>query len=468
MLDAGGGDRLVGLPAQVEHHVLAGRRLEQVEREVGRQDAAHAVALADLGERDLAVDDDFGAALHGGDDHVHALGGAIEGRAVSEVALDEFGRTRQRRVERVAIADQQAQARLGLVQQVAGDMAAEHAGRAGQENGLGHRAGPSNAVCLIWPFPSKRLAAESWTARSHGGTLGGMFDLIDLRAFARIADLGSLSAAARALGMPKSSASRSLARLEAAAGAALIERSTRHLRLTDAGHLLQRHARRILDDVAEAENALTGLVGMPRGTLRVSVGFTFAAGPLASMLPKFLARYPEVRVALSIENRNVDLLAEEFDVAVRIGPLRDSELIARRLTAIALWTCASPAYLAARGTPMTVDDLRAHELIARVDRRTAWRFQRPGGAVDAIDVVPGTVIPEPAVLKTVLIGGAGIGRLPEFHAADAVVDGTLVRLLPEYQQDCVEVHALYSSHRSLSAKVRVFIDALAEHLTRAI
>jgi len=293
-----------------------------------------------------------------------------------------------------------------------------------------------------------------------------MFDLADLRAFARIADLGSLSAAARALGMPKSSASRSLARLEAAAGAALIERSTRHLRLTDAGRLLQRHARRILDDVGEAENALTGLIGVPRGTLRVSVGFTFAVGPLAPMLPEFLTRYPEMRVALSIDNRNIDLLAEEFDVAIRIGPLRDSDLIARRLTTVALWTCASPAYLTARGTPATVDDLRLHELIARVDRKATWRFRAPGGVLHEIEVVPGTVIPEPAVLRTVLVGGAGIGRLPNFYAADAIADGTLIRLLPEYQDDSVDVHALYPSHRSLSAKVRVFIDALAEQLNQ--
>ena len=295
-----------------------------------------------------------------------------------------------------------------------------------------------------------------------------MFDLLDLRAFARIAELGSLSGAARTLGMPKSSTSRSLARLEAAVGAALIERSTRHLRLTDAGRLLQRHARRILDDVGEAENALGGLIGAPRGTLRVSVGFTFAVGPLAPMLPDFLARYPEVRVALSIDNRNVDLLAEEFDVAIRIGPLRESELIARRLTTIALWTCASPAYLARRGTPETVDDLRSHELIARVDRRSTWQFLTPNGAPQAIEVVPGTVIPEPAVLKAVLIGGAGIGRLPDFHAADAVADGSLVRLLPGYQDDTVDVHALYPSHRSLSAKVRVFIDTLTAHLAPQI
>ncbi len=290
-----------------------------------------------------------------------------------------------------------------------------------------------------------------------------MFDLTDLRAFARIADLGSLSAAARALGMPKSSASRSLARLEAATGSALIERSTRHLRLTDAGRLLQRHAQRILDDVGEAENALLGLIGVPRGRLRVSVGFTFAVGPLAPMLPQFLARHPEVRVALSIDNRNVDLLAEDFDVAIRIGPMPDSDLIARRLTTIALWTCASPAYLAARGTPATVEDLRSHELIGRVDRRASWRFRAPGGVLHEIEVVPGTVVPEPAVLQAVLVGGAGIGRLPDFCAADAVASGALVRLLPKYD-DSVDVHALYPSHRSLSAKVRVFIDALAGHL----
>ncbi len=298
-----------------------------------------------------------------------------------------------------------------------------------------------------------------WNARA-------MFDLADLRVFTRIADLGSLSAAARALGMPKSSASRSLVRLEAVAGAALIERSTRHMHLTDAGRLLRRHARRILDDVGEAENALTGLIGMPRGTLRVSVRFTFAAGPLAPMLPGFLARYPDVRVALSIDNRNVDLLAEDFDVAIRVGPLPDSDLIARRLMTVALWTCASPAYLALRGTPTTVEDLSRHELIGRVDRRAAWRFQAPGGAVREIEVVPGTVIPEPAVLQTVLIGGAGIGRLPDFYAAEAVARGALVRLLPEHQVDSADVHALYPSHRSLSAKVRVFIDALAEHLGR--
>jgi DNA-binding transcriptional LysR family regulator len=290
-----------------------------------------------------------------------------------------------------------------------------------------------------------------------------MLDLVDLRAFARIADLGSISGAARALAMPKSSVSRSLMRLEAAIGASLVERSTRHLRLTDAGLLLQRHARRILDDVGEAENAIGGLIGMPQGTLRVSVPFTFADGPLAAMLPPFQARYPDVRVVLTIDNRVIDLLAQEFDVAIRIGVLSDSELIARRLTSFDLWTCASPAYLAARDTPTTVEGLTGHTLLARVDGRSTWHFRTPGGSVCEITFVASTVVPEPAVMKTILIGGAGIGRLPDFHARDAVNDGRLVRLLPDHQVDAVDAHALYPSHRSLSAKVRVFIDALVAH-----
>jgi DNA-binding transcriptional LysR family regulator len=289
-------------------------------------------------------------------------------------------------------------------------------------------------------------------------------DLADLRAFARIAELGSISGAARSLNSPKSSVSRSLVRLEEAVGAVLIERSTRHLRLTDAGLLLQRHARRILDEVDEAENAIGGLIGVPRGTLRMNAPFTFAAGPLAAMLPQFLARYPEVLVDLTVDNRQIDLLTAEMDVAIRIGPLGDSELIARRLATFAVRPYASPAYLALHGAPKIVEDLANHTLIASKNRRFVWRFHTASGVVQEFEIVPGTVVPEPAVAKTMLIAGAGIGRLPEFHAADALADGTLIRVLPHLEGDLVDAHALYPSRRSLSAKVRVFIDALVAHL----
>ena len=287
-----------------------------------------------------------------------------------------------------------------------------------------------------------------------------MLELMDLRAFARIADLGSISGAARALRMPKSSVSRSLVRLEDAVGAVLIERSTRHLRMTDAGLLLQRHAGRILDDVGEAENAIGGLIGQPRGDLRVSVPFTFATGPLAHMLPVFLARYPDVRVFLSIDNRVVDLLAEDYDVAIRIGPLPDSDLIARRLTTFELWPCASPAYLRRSNAIAHPADLAAHRIIGHRVGKESWAFRSPSGARLEIEVETQAVAPEPDVVRTMLLADTGIGILPDFHAAAALASGALVRVLPDHEHQSVDVHALYPSHRSLSAKVRVFIDAL--------
>lgn len=169
-------------------------------------------------------------------------------------------------------------------------------------------------------------------------------------------------------------------------------------------------------------------------------------------------------MVLSIDNRPIDLLAEEADVAIRIGPLPDSELIARRLAGFALWPCASPDYLAGAPPIAEPGDLPTHRLIAHADRRQRWLFRAPSGAVDDVEFDPGTVVPEPDVVRTMLLGHAGVGMLPDFHAAGDVAAGRLVRVLPDFHCGSVEVHALYPSHRSLSAKVRVFIDALVEHL----
>ncbi|MBW8768332.1 MAG: LysR family transcriptional regulator [Gemmatimonadetes bacterium] len=291
-----------------------------------------------------------------------------------------------------------------------------------------------------------------------------MLDIADLRVFVRITDAASISGAARALGMPKSSVSRSLTRIEGSVGATLVERSTRRLRLTDAGLLLQRHARRILEEVGEAEDAIAGFVGVPRGTLRVSAPPSFAAGPLAPMLPAFVARYPELRVVLSFDNQPIVVLPDDVDVAIRAGALPDSDLVARRLARTELWTCASPAYLSAFGTPTTVEELSGHQRVTLFDRRTTWRFRTPAGPTQELAVDPGLVVPEHAIARTVLIGGAGIGQLPVYHARDAIADGTLVRLLPDHEGERVDVHALYPRQRSLSAKVRAFVDALTAHL----
>src|SRR5215204_2136358 len=218
-----------------------------------------------------------------------------------------------------------------------------------------------------------------------------MLELTDLRIFARITDTGSISGAARALGMPKSSVSRSLVRIEGSVGATLIQRSTRRLALTDAGLLLQRHAQRIMDEVSEAEDAITGFLGVPRGTLRVSAPPSFAAGPLAPMLPAFLLRYPAVRLVLSFDNQPIVRLPDDVDVAIRAGELPDSDLIARRVASTTLWACASPGYLAAHGTPTTVDELRGHGLVTLFDHRSTWRFNTPAGVVQEFVAEPGLV-----------------------------------------------------------------------------
>lgn len=287
----------------------------------------------------------------------------------------------------------------------------------------------------------------------------------DLRAFVRIADAGGVSQAAIATDTPKSSMSRALARLEETVNVRLFERAGRSLRLSEAGHLLLPHARRILDDVAEAEAALEGMSGKPRGTLRINAAMTYALGIVAPMLPDFIRRYPDVRVVLDTENRIVDFVREEVDVAIRIGTLPDSDLIARKLGRIELWPCASPEYLALHGIPKTPVELSSHMLLGWHDRPSEWQFVDASETKHRVLVPTGTVAPEPAVLQVLLTGGVGVGRLPDFLARPAIASGTLCRLLEDYGSENVEAHAVYPQHRSLSAKVRLFIESLTAYLS---
>ena len=222
--------------------------------------------------------------------------------------------------------------------------------------------------------------------------------------------------------------------------------------------MLQPHAQRILGEVDEAEAAVGGFAGVPRGTLRVNAPYAFAMGALAPMLPGFLQRYPGVDVVLEMEDRP-DLPAGDADLLIRIGPLPDSSMVARRLVTVELWTCASPAYLAARGTPARVADLAAHEIVG-LKRKVLWSFRVADGEAMDIELQVRAVLADAALTQLVLVGGGGIGRLPDFMAGEAIARGELVRVLPEMRPETTDVHAVFPSHRSLSAKVRVFIDEL--------
>jgi len=290
-------------------------------------------------------------------------------------------------------------------------------------------------------------------------------ELADLRAFIQIAEYASISEAARVLKQPKSSVSRGLARLEDSVGAALVDRSSQHLRLTDAGVLLRSRAMRLLDEADDVRAALDGLAERPRGRLRVNAPYTFAVGLIGPMLSGFVRTYPDIQVVLDIDNKLVNLHAVDLDLAVRVGSLADSDLVAQKLTSVALWACASPAYLQEHGIPQQPADLKRHRLVARIDDVSQWGFRDSEGTRVEIDVRPDLVIPEPAVMLTIALAGAGIARLPDFIAREAIASGHLVQVLPDLQADKVDVHALYTSRRALPVKARVFVRALFEHLT---
>ncbi len=287
-----------------------------------------------------------------------------------------------------------------------------------------------------------------------------MIEIPDLRAFVRIAELRSISGSARSLGTPKSTISRSLVRLEEALGITLVERSTRNLHLTDAGKLFHGHALRILGDVDEAEAAVGSFSGVPRGSLRVIAPHAFLQGVLAPMLPSFLTRYPAVNVILETEGPRSDPPAVEADIMIRVGPLADSTMVARRLITFELWTCASPAYLAVRGRPSHVADLATHDIVGLIQHRIHWSFHDPDGQTEEVELHPRAVVPDMAVNRVVVAGGAGIGQLPDFMASDAIGRGELIRVLPDMRPALTDLYVLYPSQRSLPAKARVFIDAI--------
>ena len=290
-----------------------------------------------------------------------------------------------------------------------------------------------------------------------------MMELSQLRAFVKLVETGSVSGAARALGLPKSTVSRTLARLEAALGAQLLRRTGGRLAPTETGAVFHDHALSILRGVDAAEAAVGQCRGEPRGVLRINAPFTVGQALLAPALPDFLARHPALRVAIDLVNRRIDPLAEDVDVVIRSGPLEDSALIARRLGVAEVVLYASPAYLAARGTPVAPADLVAHAAVEwrRSVAGQGWVLDGPEGRV-TVPVEPRLAVNDPSTVRLAVLAGVGLAWLPVFLCAEDVAAGRLVRVLPDHRGAALPIHALFPGHRSLSPKVRVFIDFLAE------
>jgi DNA-binding transcriptional LysR family regulator len=279
--------------------------------------------------------------------------------------------------------------------------------------------------------------------------------------FAKVVENGSLSAAARALNLSLASVSRQLAALEEQLGARLMNRTTRRLALTEGGRAYYERCRRILGDLAEAESALSQYQATPTGRLIVSAPMLFGRHYLAPALPGFLARYPQVTIELTTIDRFVNLVEEGIDVAVRIGALSDSSLVARRLGAFRRCVCASPRYLSARGMPREPADLAGHDCLAfsmliDADR---WRFGVDGREV-AVPVAGRLRSNNQDALIDAALAGAGIVLAPSWLVRRHVAAGRLRVVLEAFEPPPTPIHAVYPHARLLSAKVRAFVDYL--------
>ena len=292
-----------------------------------------------------------------------------------------------------------------------------------------------------------------------------MNQLEDMRIFVETVDAQSFTAAADRLGLSKQFVSKRVAALEKRLGARLLVRSTRQLRVTDLGLAYHERAQRILEEVDAAEQLITSQTAAPRGLLRLSAPMTFATLHLGAVIPAFMQRHPEVVIELELNDRAVDLIGEGYDMAVRIGTLADSSLVARRIAAVQLITCASPGYLRRHGTPSVPGELASHACLTYGRaRRGEWTF-RVEGRVRKVSVSGPMRANNGEMLRDAAMAGLGIVSLPDFIVAAALADRRLVPVLDKFRPEGINVHVVYPQHRQSSLLVRAFSDFLAERFS---
>ncbi len=286
----------------------------------------------------------------------------------------------------------------------------------------------------------------------------------DLRTFAAIVDLGGISAAARVLGMPKSSVSRELASLEARFGMPLLQRTTRRMSLTHAGEVLIAYARRVAEELDNAATAVESLRDVPRGHLAITAPYALLRHVLVPRLGVFRARYPELRLSIDPTLRMLDLINEGIDLALRFGPLPHSALSTQKLGDMPLILVASKDYIDARGEPAKPHELASHELIDMSARavNAEWLLTDEQGKVHSFAVVPRFAVADPSIVLDMAEQGLGIAAAPAVLAAKAIEDGRLVQLLPAYTRGTRAFHAVYPARRVCPPKVQAFIDFVEE------
>ncbi len=288
-----------------------------------------------------------------------------------------------------------------------------------------------------------------------------MFSWEGVSEFVAVAEAESFTTAANRLGISTAQVSRQIGALEARLAVKLFYRTTRKVTITDTGQIYYNHCRQVLDGLAEAERAITDLHQTPKGRLNLTAPVTYGESRIAPLVNDFTVRYPELEVNLTLTNQMLDLVAESYDLAIRLGELEDSTMMAKRLATRIHYVCASPAYLAVHGAPQTLSELEQHNCLqGTVDY---WRFHEKG-KTRHIRVSGNIRCNSGWSLVDAARKGVGIIQLPDYYVEDELQTGRLVSMLDTHRAPDDGVWAIYPQNRHLSPKVRLLLDHLGQGL----
>lgn len=295
--------------------------------------------------------------------------------------------------------------------------------------------------------------------------------LMAMRIFVRVVDTGTFTRASESLAVPKATVTKLIQGLEAHLHTKLLNRTTRRVLVTPDGALYYERALRFLTDLDELDGSMAQSQALPAGRLRVEMSGAMAKGIVVPSLWEFHGRYPDIRVDLGVSDRQIDILAENVDCAIRIGTIADQSLVARRISTMAVVTCASPVYLEKFGEPQHPDELPfAHYCIsyfnAESPRQYPMQFNRDGETLrPAVRYALG--VNEGMTYVAAVLAGLGIAQVPAFMVHEAFRDGRLKPVLSEWTQDAIPVYVVYPPNRHVSNKLRVFVDWVADLFARS-
>jgi DNA-binding transcriptional LysR family regulator len=302
----------------------------------------------------------------------------------------------------------------------------------------------------------------------HGNEPIPMENLADIAVFVRVVERGSFTLAAGELGLSRAAVSKYVSRLEERLGARLLNRTTRRLSLTEAGATLFEASRGAIERIDEAEAAVARFQAAPRGRLRVSAPMSFGILHLGPAIADFAREYPAISLDIRLDDRFVNLVEDGIDVAVRIGVLTDSSLVARKLGTTRAVACASPAYLSQHGEPETPEDLASHNglVYSYLSTANVWRFASRDGREIPVAVTGSLRINNGIVLAEAAVAGHGVLVAPSFYVAPLLRSGRLRRILTAYGLPELGIYAVYPERTHVPPKVRAFVDFLAKRFGR--